>query len=332
MAKLKDIRGTNIQSIDGDPSNPIIGQIWYNSIAKVLKGQVLVDASWATGGSLGTARYGAAGFGSEPAAVGCFGYGPTYSVATEEYNGSSWTAGNNGNTTRYQVYGCGVLTAGIVCGGSIDSSERNNTEEYDGTNWTSGGSYPNAQRKTSLAGTQTATLGAGGQKPTPGSPGVLYYDTHNTYDGSSWTSATALPGTRGSAKGIGVQTAALVVGGNLGPTAGTVTNTVLEWDGSSWTSGGNLPTTSASMGGGGSQTAAIAYGGPSGVSAFLYDGSSWSTTADQSLGGDNTAGSASTTGTDGALSFLRRLGPAANKTATEEFSLGGSTTVSIDVD
>tara|TARA_R100001163_G_scaffold7656_1_gene7950 strand:+ start:452 stop:1447 length:996 start_codon:yes stop_codon:yes gene_type:complete len=328
MADYKEIKGFKWQSVSSDPSNPVLGQVWYNSTSPgTLKYRGFNAASWSTGGSLGTARYGAAGFGSEPAAVGCFGYGPTYGVATEEYNGSSWTAGNNGSTPRYQVYGCGVLTAGLVCGGSIDSSERNQTEEYDGTNWSNGGNYPAAHRLISLAGTQTATLGAGGSTPTPGSPGQIYYDTHNQYDGSSWTSSTAMPGTRGYAKGIGVQTAALVVGGGLGPTAGTVTNTSLEWNGSSWTSGGTLGANLSTMGGGGSQTAAIAFGNTTQCS--LYDGSSFTTTTSMSLGGDSSAGTGTTTSAAAALNFLRRPAPADNRKATEEFTEAAAGTKSI---
>ena len=329
MATYKEIRGTNITAVDSDPTN-ITGEIFYNNTSRALKGFNIGAASWSTGGSLGTARYGAAGFGSEPAAVGCFGYGPTYGVATEEYNGTSWTAGNNGSTTRYQVYGCGVLTAGLVSGGTIDSTERNATEEYDGTNWSAGGTYPAARRLIALAGTQTATMGAGGSTPTPGSPGVIYYDAHNQYDGSSWTSSTAMPGTRGFAKGIGLQTASLVVGGNLGPTAGTVTNTTLEWNGSSWSSGGTLAANLATMGGGGSQTAAIAFGNTTQCS--LYDGSSWTTTTSMSLGGDSSAGTGTTTSSAGALNFLRRPAPADNRKATEEFTGPAPATVTIDTD
>ena len=91
MATYKEIRGTNITAVDSDPTN-VTGEIFYNNTSRTLKGFNIGAASWSTGGSLGTARYGAAGFGSEPAAVGCFGYGPTYGVATEEYNGTSWTA------------------------------------------------------------------------------------------------------------------------------------------------------------------------------------------------------------------------------------------------
>ena len=99
MATLKDIKGTNIQSVDEDPSNPVVGQIWYNSTSRVLKGlKLTTTGSWATGGSLSDARYGFwASFGLQTAAVACGGADSPneFFATTEEYNGSSWTAGGN---------------------------------------------------------------------------------------------------------------------------------------------------------------------------------------------------------------------------------------------
>ena len=30
MADLKDIKGTNVQSVEGNPTNPLKGELWYN--------------------------------------------------------------------------------------------------------------------------------------------------------------------------------------------------------------------------------------------------------------------------------------------------------------
>jgi hypothetical protein len=58
MTTFKEIRGTAIQSVSTDPSNPESGQIWYNNSIGVLKGYALTAGVWAAGGNMGTARSG----------------------------------------------------------------------------------------------------------------------------------------------------------------------------------------------------------------------------------------------------------------------------------
>jgi hypothetical protein len=57
MATYKGIQGFTIQNLSADPSNPIEGQVWYNSTSNVWKVEEATTAgSWATGGNLNTAR------------------------------------------------------------------------------------------------------------------------------------------------------------------------------------------------------------------------------------------------------------------------------------
>jgi hypothetical protein len=42
MTTFKEIRGTAIESVSSDPSNPEAGQIWYNNTIGVLKGYALI--------------------------------------------------------------------------------------------------------------------------------------------------------------------------------------------------------------------------------------------------------------------------------------------------
>ena len=58
MATYKEIKGTEIEVLASDPSNPVEGQVWYNSTSNVLKGQAATSTvgAWATGGSLNTGR------------------------------------------------------------------------------------------------------------------------------------------------------------------------------------------------------------------------------------------------------------------------------------
>jgi hypothetical protein len=50
MATYKGIQGFSIQNLSADPSNPIEGQIWYNSTSNVWKVEEATTAgAWATG-------------------------------------------------------------------------------------------------------------------------------------------------------------------------------------------------------------------------------------------------------------------------------------------
>jgi hypothetical protein len=88
MAEYKGIKGFKVQYLSADPSNPIIGQTWYNSTSKDLKyTSVTTAGSWATGNNMNTARNNLAGAGTQTAGLG-FGGGPSpITAATEEYDG-----------------------------------------------------------------------------------------------------------------------------------------------------------------------------------------------------------------------------------------------------
>jgi hypothetical protein len=57
MATYKGIQGFTIQNLSADPSNPIEGQVWYNSTSNVWKVEEATTAgAWATGNTMNTAR------------------------------------------------------------------------------------------------------------------------------------------------------------------------------------------------------------------------------------------------------------------------------------
>ena len=100
MSTYKSIFGQKIKKVSADPSNPIEGQMWYNSSLGSLKVQQFVSASWASGGNMNTARRGnpnPAGIQTAGLAIG--GFVPPYSALTENYNGSSWT--ETGDSVSY---------------------------------------------------------------------------------------------------------------------------------------------------------------------------------------------------------------------------------------
>ena len=69
MATYKEIKGTQIEVVSSDPSNPVEGQVWYNSTDQAVKGESFVSAAWASGGSLNTARDRLGGAGTQTAAI-----------------------------------------------------------------------------------------------------------------------------------------------------------------------------------------------------------------------------------------------------------------------
>jgi hypothetical protein len=79
MAEYKGIKGFKVQYLSADPSNPIIGQTWYNSTSKDLKYTGATAAgAWATGGDLNTARFGIGGAGTQTAGLAFGGEAPPY--------------------------------------------------------------------------------------------------------------------------------------------------------------------------------------------------------------------------------------------------------------
>ena len=65
MTTYKEIRGTNIEALASDPSNPVEGQVWYNTTTNVVKGLINNPGSWATVNSMNTAKVGLAGAGTQ---------------------------------------------------------------------------------------------------------------------------------------------------------------------------------------------------------------------------------------------------------------------------
>ena len=78
MAEYIGIKGSTIQTIAGDPANPIEGQVWYNSTTTVLKGSgtFISGGAWASGGNVNTALQNLGGCGIQTAAIKFGGYDP----------------------------------------------------------------------------------------------------------------------------------------------------------------------------------------------------------------------------------------------------------------
>ena len=271
MADYKEIKGFKWQSVSSDPSNPVLGQVWYNSTSPgTLKYRGFGTASWATGGTASDARYGLwASFGIQTAAVASGGADSPneFFSATEEYNGSSWGSGGALPTALGSGGSLGTLTAGFGAGAYRFSPAARLSDgyEYDGSSWTSGGSLSTQRINSAGFGTQTAGIIFGG---TTGSVSAVT----QTYDGSSFTSNPANMNTaRVSVKsGLnGSQTSTVAFGGNTG-SAGTAATE--DWNGTAWTNSTNLPAATQSHGGAGTGAAGLSFMGQApGDTAATYE-------------------------------------------------------------
>jgi hypothetical protein len=235
MADYKNILGTNIEVVSSDPSNPLLGQIWYNTTSDQLKAfaNVTTPASWSTGGNMNTGRDLLTGSGTALTNTIVFGgdTGPARTGATETYNGSTWTTVPSLNTNRSALGSATQGTSSAALGFAGYPSTSAN-EEFNGSSWTSVSSYGNSGYGVSGAGTQTAGLGVGG---TGGQTSTF------EYDGSTWSPGGTYPGGLYFGGVTGLQGAAIATSGSGGAGA----TAAKEYDGSTWTATGNYPNPSA---------------------------------------------------------------------------------------
>ena len=289
MTTYKKIYGQNIQIVSSDPSNPTLGQIWYNTSTNKLKGfRASAGGVWSTGTDMNTARSELATAGTYTASV-VFGgrnapgspqFGGDITKA-DKWNGSSWTLDSNSmNNTRAGLGGAGTQTAAVVFGGFsyppyvVHSA----TELYNGSSWTTApNSLPTNYSQMGSFGTQTAAVAAGGNE----NPIAKTFN----WNGSSWTAGGDMTNGRFSMGSAGTQTAGLVFSGN--PDAPAKREATEKYNGSSWTNSGNVGTGRYSVGSSGTQTAALMFGGSGpfsqkGSLTEQFNGSTW--TAKNNLG------------------------------------------------
>src|SRR6056300_141977 len=121
--------------------------------------------------------------------------------------------------------------------------------------WATGGTLNTNKDKPGFCGTQTAGLATGG------------YTTGNIssaeeYNGSTWTSVTSMPISRRTQIGFGIQTNAVIAGGQAPPNAAA--SEVLGYDGTTCTSLNNLNAARSDGGSSGDAASAIIFNGFSG--------------------------------------------------------------------
>ena len=86
MSTYKGIQGTAVTNYAGDKPGVVDGEVWYDSTAADFKYNLTTSfTGWASGGNMGTSRYGAAGAGIQSAGLVCG--GSPSSDATAVYEG-----------------------------------------------------------------------------------------------------------------------------------------------------------------------------------------------------------------------------------------------------
>ena len=328
MATYYGTYGQKVQYLASDPSDPQTGQVWYNSTSAVLKVRsATTTGTFASGGTMATARQLLASAGTQTAALGFGGTAP-YTGQTESYNGTSWTTlPASLNTARAYLAGCGTQTSALGATG-YNAGFPTATETYDGTSWTSVNSVSTARAKPGISGVQTAALIFGGSSPFPGGTGVR--SISESWNGTSWTSAPSINTARFQAGSSGTQTAALMFAGSVSsPVAGTTnTNATESYNGTSWTTlPATLPFSNRVFTGNGTmtQTSAVATGGgpPESATTAVWNGTTWTANPTSLSTNRNRGGVAGDTAN---TLFFAGSTPGGNLANTEEFTGPGTAT------
>jgi hypothetical protein len=267
MATYYGTYGQKVQYLASDPSDPQIGQVWYNSTSAILKvRQVTTTGTWASGGNVNTARRVMGQAGLQTASIIFGGFVPPNTAATESYNGTSWTnVPATLSSPRVNLSGAGTATAALAIGGNPGNITT--TQLYNGSTWTTNPTGLNTGRsELGAVGIQTAALAFGGS----GGPSAS-----ESWNGSTWTSTPSLNTGRYGISGAGTQTAALGFMGYVPPMSAATES----FNGSSWTSVNSMNTARSSGGGAGTQTKCIAFGGesPTTTATEEWNGTSWAT-------------------------------------------------------
>ena len=326
MTTYKEIRGTNIEVVSSDPSNPVVGQVWYNSTDNVLKGSAgALTFAWATKNAINTARYGLRGAGTAASTI-VFGGEPPKTGKTESYNGTNWTEVNDMNETRKNFGGAGTSTSAMACG---DETLTANTETWNGTNWTEVNNLNTDRRRNTAAfgAGNTSGITFGGFSPAPGPSGSNIIITEQ-WNGTNWTEVNDMNTGRVLMAGTGIVTAALAIGGEEPRTAKTE-----SWNGTNWTEVND--TNTARQGGAASNlsaTAALYFGGetpPGSALTESWNGTNWTETSDLSVPRREGAGSGASNTTALAIAGIVGASPDVGN-QTEEFSSSGGTVTFTD--
>ena len=273
MTTYKGIKGLSLQTVAGDPSNLLAGDIWYDSVARKIQGAKIAAGTWASGGNVNTARSGqmSAGQTYDTAMIA----GGEAVTATELYNGTAWTEVANPGEAHPQTAGGGSQTAAWMATGT--SGDTTSAEEWDGTNWADSNSCNQGNAQRAGSGPQTAAIMMGSEPAT---------NAVESYDGTSWTEIANTPLSLKGPECAGTNTASILIGGNPEPASAQATET-FDFNGTAFTAAADMNTGRFEFGSLGlTQDACMALGGTIDAGGTTrtanteeYDGTSWTESA-----------------------------------------------------
>ena len=331
MATYKEISGTNVEVLASDPTNPVEGQVWYNSTTGALKGaSVTASGSWATATSINTARRTLGTSVQSPVssvlAYGGNNPGGTVEGETEQYNGTTWTELADLNTARGSGSGGGTNTAALYTGGYLGPPGSTGVvESWNGSSWAEVSDLNTARYESGGGvGSNTANLVAGGISTPP----TTVHGQVEQWNGSSWTEVTDLNNSRYSSGAAGESYTSAIVAAGGNPGFAAVAN-VETWNGTSWTETTDVNTARRGLGSGGTQTSTIIFGGaipaPAKTGATeIWNGTSWSEDTDLNTARDSSRSGGGITATSSAIAVAGNIDPG-SVAAVEEWTGGGAT-------
>ena len=278
MASYKEIHGTKIEAVAEDPSNPVEGQVWYNTTSNVVKGSIRTAAgSWATTSALNTARFYGSGAGTVNSAIMVSGETPSGDTPNvETWNGSSWTEIANISDAKRGGASAGADNTAVIEFGGYTPSPAGNVatcEYWNGSSWTEVADLNTARRYLAGSGEYPSALAYGGYI----SSGVANTESWN---GSAWTEVNDLNNARNNMGSCGTDnTNALLSGSNTE-----------SWNGSTWTEIADLNAARGAQGAGNTSNAIFFGGPPTSALTEEWDGSSWTEVGDLNTGREGLAG------------------------------------------
>jgi hypothetical protein len=99
MSTYKELAGLKIKTVTSDPSNPLLGEMWYNSTAGSIKVRTFAPGSWTAGNPAPGSYMTFAGCGTKAAYIKTMGNDGTPAPNplgddSQEYDGTNWTSVN----------------------------------------------------------------------------------------------------------------------------------------------------------------------------------------------------------------------------------------------
>ena len=311
MADFSTIKGFTVQSLASDPSNPVEGQVWYNTTSTVLKGYGKQGTgAWASGGTANNSHNIAYAAGTQTATL--IWAGGTSGVSsnsnkTGSYNGTAWTELALLGTARRNGGYAGTQTSALCAGGQVPAASTLN-ESWDGTSWSTESVLTTLTgRGTRAAGTSDSAVLAFGDDS--------YSAASTLWNGTSWTAQPSMTTSRAYSGPIGTSTSAIATGGYPVSPAQSVN----YWDGSTWAEGADMVDGRQYAGAcGPNNESGLVFGGDApGLSALTesYNGTAWTEVADLATAREGVQGGGT------AVTAIAGGGYSPDQTVSEEWNV-----------